>query len=52
MGGMIAVFNIGFHSLTDFNLHIPANMLLFTVVLSLSFVTVFYRRRTQVSGEE
>jgi O-antigen ligase len=45
LGGIIAVICILFHSLTDFNLHIPANMLLFSVVLSLTVVVVFYRRR-------
>ena len=32
------------HSITDFNLHIPANMMLFTVVVSLTLATAFYRR--------
>ncbi len=44
LGGIIAIFAILIHSITDFNLHIPANTLLFTVVLSLTMVTVFYRR--------
>jgi O-antigen ligase len=44
MGGIIAVVSILIHSLTDFNLHIPANMLLFTVVLSLTMVTAFYQK--------
>jgi O-antigen ligase len=44
MGGIIAVVAILIHGLTDFNLHIPANMLLFTVVLSLTMVTAFHQR--------
>jgi hypothetical protein len=32
------------HSLTDFNLHIPANTLLFSVVLALTYVTVYHRK--------
>jgi hypothetical protein len=32
------------HSITDFNLHIPANMMLFAMVLSLTVVTAFYKR--------
>lgn len=44
LGGMIAVISIGIHSLADFNLHIPANMLLFSVVVSLTIVTAFYRK--------
>jgi len=44
MGGIIAMVSILIHSLTDFNLHIPANMLLFTVVLSLTMVTAFYKK--------
>jgi O-antigen ligase len=43
LGGMIAVISILVHSVTDFNLHIPANQILFTVVLSLTAVIAFYR---------
>ena len=42
LGGIIAVFLMLIHSLTDFNLHIPANLLLFAVVLSLTHVTVYH----------
>jgi O-antigen ligase len=52
LGGIIAVICILFHSLTDFNLHIPANMLLFSVVLSLTVVVVFYKRRDTVNMNE
>jgi len=45
LGGIIAVICMLLHSLTDFNLHIPANMLLFTVVLSLTVAAVFYKRK-------
>ena len=38
LGGIVAIICILIHSLTDFNLHIPANMLLFSVVLSLTAV--------------
>ena len=44
LGGIIAVVSILIHSITDFNLQIPANMLLFSVVLSLTLVIVFYKR--------
>lgn len=44
LGGIIAVVCILIHSITDFNLHIPANMLLFSVVLSLTVATVFYQK--------
>lgn len=44
LGGIVAIICILIHSLTDFNLHIPANMLLFSVVLSLTAVIVFYKR--------
>jgi O-antigen ligase len=43
LGGIVAIICILIHSLTDFNLHIPANMLLFTVVLCLTAVIVFYK---------
>ena len=35
LGGIVAIICILIHSITDFNLHIPANMLLFSVALSL-----------------
>ena len=44
LGGTISLIVILIHSLTDFNLHIPANMLLFAIVLSLTFVTAYYRK--------
>jgi O-antigen ligase len=44
MGGIVAVAAIAVHSVTDFNLHIPANMLLFSVILSLMFTTAYYRK--------
>ncbi len=44
LGGIISIIVILVHSLTDFNLHIPANMLLFSIVLALTFVTAFYRK--------
>jgi len=44
MGGIISVFIILVHSLTDFNLHIPANTLLFSVVLALTYATVYHRK--------
>jgi len=43
LGGMIAVMAILIHGITDFNLQIPANMVLFAVVLPLTMVTAFFR---------
>jgi O-antigen ligase len=45
LGGIVAVISILIHSITDFNLHIPANMLLFAIVLPLTMVTAFYKKR-------
>ena len=45
LGGIVAVICIMIHSITDFNLQIPANMMLFSVVLSMTIVTAFYKRR-------
>ena len=50
LGGIIAIIIILIHSITDFNLHIPANKLLFSVVLSLTVVIVFYKNKH--SGKE
>lgn len=44
LGAIIAIFLMLVHSLTDFNLHIPANLLLFSVVLGLAQATVHYRK--------
>jgi O-antigen ligase len=44
LGGIISLICILTHSLTDFNLHIPANMVLFSVVLPLTLVVAFYKR--------
>ncbi len=47
LGGIVAIIAILIHSITDFNLHIPANMVLFTVIVALTFVTAFYKREEQ-----
>ncbi len=44
LGGIVSLIAILIHSITDFNLHIPANMVLFTVVLSLTLALAFYKR--------
>jgi O-antigen ligase len=44
LGGIVSVVSILIHSLTDFNLHIPANMLLFSVVISSTLVASFYKK--------
>jgi O-antigen ligase len=44
LGGFVSVFLILFHSLTDFNLQIPANRLLFVVVLALTLVMSYHGR--------
>lgn len=53
LGGIVAIVNILIHSLTDFNLHIPANLVLFAVLLPLTLVTAFYKRgMTSVEKDE
>lgn len=44
LGGIVSVVLMLVHSFTDFNLHIPANILLFTVVLSLTAVIAHYKK--------
>jgi len=51
MGGLVAIICILIHSITDFNLHVPANMLLFSVVISLTAVTAFYKKREDKGKE-
>lgn len=48
LGGFVSLSCILIHSFTDFNLHIPANMLLFSVVISLTVATTFSRRDDEV----
>lgn len=43
LGCFVSILAIAVYSLTDFNLHIPANMLLFAVILPLAAVVSFYR---------
>jgi O-antigen ligase len=51
MGGFISCVVILIHSFTDFNLHIPANALVFTMILALTTVIVHHRSST-LSPEE
>lgn len=44
LGGFVSLAAIGVHACTDFNLHIPAVMVLFAVTLSLTVVMAFYRK--------
>jgi len=44
LGGIVSLIAILIHSITDFNLHIPANMVLFTVLLSSTLALTFYKR--------
>ncbi len=44
LGALISILGILVHGITDFNLHIPANLLLFSLVLSLTTSLAFYRR--------
>jgi O-antigen ligase len=51
LGTLVATIIMGIHSLTDFSWHIPANMLLFTVIVSLTPVIVTYgKARSEESG--
>lgn len=43
LGGLVSVICILIHSLTDFNLHIPANMLLFSAVVSVTIIISFHK---------
>jgi O-antigen ligase len=44
LGGMVSVACIMIHSLTDFNLHIPANIVLLAVVLPSTMVLASYKQ--------
>ena len=47
LGGLTSVLAIGIHSLVDFNLHIPANAFLLSVILGLTCVAVHMRQQRQ-----
>jgi len=49
--GLAALFGMALHSLVDFNLRIPANALLFTVVLALTFACTNLPHGTSVRRE-
>ncbi len=51
MGGTISCLAILVHSITDFNMHIPANMLLFAAVLGLTVVVSFDKKAVPGSGK-
>jgi O-antigen ligase len=44
LGGLVSLAGMGLHAVTDFNLHVTANAVLFTVVLCLTLVMSFYRK--------
>lgn len=44
LGGLVSLAAAGIHAMTDFNLHIPANTVLFAVVLSLTLVAAYHRK--------
>jgi len=44
LGSLASVAAIMIHSMTDFNLQIPANALVFSVILALTMKTVYHRK--------
>ena len=44
MGCLVSAVILLLHSVTDFNLQIPATMFLFAVVLALAWSTAYYRK--------
>lgn len=44
LGGLVSLAGAGLHAVTDFNLRVPANAVLFAVVLSLTLVMAHYRK--------
>lgn len=45
VGGFGALFSMILHSAGDFNLHIPANAIVFTVIAGLTYVVVHFQRK-------
>jgi O-antigen ligase len=44
LGGLVSLAGMGLHAVTDFNLHVTANAVLFAVVLCLTLVMSYYRK--------
>jgi O-antigen ligase len=44
LGGIVSLAGAAVHAATDFNLHVTANAVLFTVVLGLTLVMAYYRK--------
>ena len=44
LGGLVSLAGAGVHAVTDFNLHVTANAVLFTVILGLTLVMAYYRK--------
>jgi O-antigen ligase len=44
LGGIVSLSGAAVHAATDFNLHVAANAVLFTVVLALTLVMAYYRK--------
>lgn len=44
LGMIVSLIGAGVHTLTDFSLHIPANAVLFTVIISLTLVMAYHRK--------
>lgn len=49
LGGIVSLLGASLHAITDFNLHIPANAVLFTVILSLTLVLGAYKKTASPS---
>ncbi|MGB8957926.1 MAG: O-antigen ligase family protein [Candidatus Aminicenantales bacterium] len=45
LGGIVSCLSVLFHSVTDFSTHIPANAVLFSVVLSATMAVAFLKRK-------
>jgi len=55
LGGMTSILGLAIHSLTDFNLHIPANTVIFSMIISFTLILVYWRPREKrrfVPGEK
>jgi len=50
LGGMGAIISLALHSLTDFNMHIPANALLLSMVVGITLRALTYHRHRR--GED
>lgn len=51
LGGLSALVSTAVHSIVDFNLHIPSNAVVFTVIAALTYILVHFEREEETKTD-